>query len=174
MTACDPKVLQEGHRRKNSSAKYPRPGRDAFGSLVMLRGSEHQQRWRNLYARPATLNEALALSPMQLSVMQRNVLPLYRALNPKLQLGFTRMPRFWLRWAFEHLQMFTSVTPGTPGDAQLGTYLPDADFMVSADRNFLRISEKLRPYAPCKIALTKLVAAGKEAVEETVAFLSGG
>jgi len=49
------------------------------------------------------------------------------------------------------------VTPGT-GDAQFGTYLPEADFVLSADRNFIR-------------ALTKLVKGDAEAVEEAIAFI---
>ena len=47
-----------------------------------------------------------------------------------------RMPRFWLRWAFEHLQMFAAVTLGTPGDAQLGTYLPEAEFFLVCGQEF--------------------------------------
>jgi len=58
-----------------------------------------------------------------------------------------RMPRLWLRWAFQYMQMFLKVTAGTPGDAHLGTYLPEADFVVSADRNFIRMADMLRPYS---------------------------
>ena len=82
-----------------------------------------------------------------------------------------RMPRFWLRWAFQYMQMFLKVTAGTPGDAQLGTYLPEADFVVSADRNFIRMTDMLRPYSPCRVALTKLVKGDAEGVEEAIAFL---
>ena len=84
------------------------------------------------------------------------------------------MARFWLRWAFEHLQMFAVVTLGTPGDAQLGTYLPEADFVLSADRNFIRMTEMLRPYAPCRVALTKLLKADSEGAKEAIAFIKCG
>jgi hypothetical protein len=82
-----------------------------------------------------------------------------------------RMPRFWLRWAFEHCQAFQRVTDGTPGDAQLATYLLDADVVVSADKNFLRITDAVRPYAEGSIATTKRVAADKKGVTETLDFL---
>lgn len=71
------------------------------------------------------------------------------------------MPRFWLRWAFEHLRLFHKVTDGTPGDAQLATYLLEADVVVSADKNFLRITDAVRPYARFSMAKTKRVAAEK-------------
>jgi hypothetical protein len=81
------------------------------------------------------------------------------------------MPRFWLRWAFEHLQLFHKVTDGTPGDAQLATYLVEGDIVVSADKNFLRIAEAVRPYAEVPIAKTKRVSADKNGVVETLEFL---
>ena len=82
-----------------------------------------------------------------------------------------RMPRFWLRWAFEHLQLFHNVTDGTPGDAQLATYLLESDVVVSADKNFIRITEAVRPYAEVPIAKTKRVSADKDGVVETLEFL---
>jgi hypothetical protein len=83
----------------------------------------------------------------------------------------SQMPRFWVRWAFEHLQLFHKVTDGTPGDAQLATYLLEADVVVSADKNFLRITDAVRPYAQFSMAKTKLVAADKQGVTETLEFL---
>jgi hypothetical protein len=47
-----------------------------------------------------------------------------------------RMPRCWLRWAFGYMQMFLKVTAGTPGDKQLGTYLPEADFVVRIEISY--------------------------------------
>lgn len=69
------------------------------------------------------------------------------------------------------MQMFMKVTPGTPGDAQLSTYLLEADYVVSADRNFIRMIDMLRPYSPCQVALTKLVKGDSAAVGETIAFI---
>jgi hypothetical protein len=82
-----------------------------------------------------------------------------------------QIPRFWVRWAFEYLQMFYKVSAGTPGDAQLATYLLEADVVVSADKNFLRITDAVRPYAQFPLARTKLVAADKEGVAETLEFV---
>lgn len=55
-----------------------------------------------------------------------------------------RMPRSWLRWALHTLQATRTTSPGTPVDAQIGSYLVDADFFVTADRAFLAITERLR------------------------------
>lgn len=54
-----------------------------------------------------------------------------------------RLPRCWLRWAFEHLQMFRKVSDGTPCDAQLGTYLMTCEHFVSADRIMVSIADKV-------------------------------
>jgi hypothetical protein len=83
----------------------------------------------------------------------------------------SQMPRFWVRWAFEHLQLFQKVTDGTPGDAQLATYLLEADVVVSADKNFLRITDSVRPYAQFSMAKTKLVAGNNRGATETLEFL---
>ena len=82
-----------------------------------------------------------------------------------------RMPRFWLRWGYQYMQMFLKITAGTPGDAQLATYLPETEFVVSADRNFIRMTDMLRPYSPCQIASTHLVKADAGGVIEVIAFL---
>jgi hypothetical protein len=87
------------------------------------------------------------------------------------EIELSRMPRFWLRWAFEHLQLFHKVTAGTPGDVQLATYLLEADVVVSADKNFLRITDAVRPYAQFPLAKTKLVTAELRGVIETLEFV---
>jgi hypothetical protein len=74
----------------------------------------------------------------------------------------------------EHLQLFHKVTDGTPADAQLATYLLEADVVVSADKNFLRITDAVRPYAQFSIAKTKLVAGGESGATETLGFLQAG
>jgi hypothetical protein len=83
----------------------------------------------------------------------------------------SRMPRFWLRWAFEYLQMFQKVTSGTPGDAQLATYLLEADLVISADKNIIRNVEAVRPYAPCSIAKSQLVRADVDGAKATLNLL---
>src|SRR5204863_1534576 len=43
------------------------------------------------------------------------------------------VPRCWLRWAFDCLQVFRKVTDGTPCDTELATYLLEADIVLSSD-----------------------------------------
>jgi len=75
------------------------------------------------------------------------------------------MPRFWLRWAFEYLQMFRKVTPGTPCDTALATYLPEADFVVSADRTFIDLSKRVAAFARFPIAKGQLIESGTKGIE---------
>lgn len=85
--------------------------------------------------------------------------------------GTSAMPRNWLRFVFEYQQRFHRVTAGTPGDAQLGTYLVDADVMFSADKNFVRFAERASAEAPFAVARSVLVPAGAAAVEAVLAAL---
>jgi hypothetical protein len=82
------------------------------------------------------------------------------------------MPRFWLRWAFEHLQGFRKVTDGTPCDAQLATYLPEADLAISADKAFISIANRCCPFAPCRLAHAELIPGGKEGVQSLLKLLN--
>jgi hypothetical protein len=76
-----------------------------------------------------------------------------------------RMPRHWLRSAFEFQQQFHKVTDGTPGDCQLGTYLVDVDLMLSADKNFVRFAERCRREAPFLVGRSVLVPGGQQAID---------
>jgi hypothetical protein len=71
-----------------------------------------------------------------------------------------RMPRMWLRWAFETLSGLVSVSDGTLCDVQLGTYLPSADHFVTADRVLVRIIDKCRRESPVQIAEPQLLPGG--------------
>jgi len=55
-----------------------------------------------------------------------------------------RLPREWIRWARTELRALKKVTPGTPVDNQIATYLPDFDTFVTADRGFVQCVEALR------------------------------
>lgn len=59
----------------------------------------------------------------------------------------TRMPRNWLRRAVALVQHSMKLTRGNPVDAQLASYLPDADIFVTNDRRFARIIDAIRPAA---------------------------
>jgi len=82
------------------------------------------------------------------------------------------MPRFWLRWAIQFLQRFRRVTDGTPCDAQLATYLPEADVVVSADKTFIQIVDKCRPFFPCELPEAVSIPAGPEGVKVLLDQLS--
>jgi hypothetical protein len=82
-----------------------------------------------------------------------------------------RMPRCWLRWAFETTQATRKMTDGTPCDAQLGTYLLACEHFVTADRVLVEVVEKVRPFAPASLGRTWLVAGGSRATGETLGVL---
>lgn len=81
------------------------------------------------------------------------------------------MPRHWLRWAFEFLQRLRRVTDGSPVDTQLGTYMVDADFFVSADKTLIWIASQCRRDAPFKLAEPVKVLAGDSAASEVIRLL---
>ncbi|MDQ7903537.1 hypothetical protein RB614_03290 [Phytohabitans sp. ZYX-F-186] len=76
-----------------------------------------------------------------------------------------RLPREWLRWAMGEVQSLRKVTPGTPVDNQIATYLVDYDYFVTGDRAFAECIEVIRPHAPAQIAATSVSPAGKGAVD---------
>lgn len=80
-------------------------------------------------------------------------------------------PRQWTRGAYEYLQAFHKVTPGTPADSQLSSHLVDVDVVVSADRNFVRFAQKCREDAPFPSAQPHLVSGGARGVGDLLALL---
>jgi hypothetical protein len=59
----------------------------------------------------------------------------------------THMPRAWLRRAVALVQHSMKLGRGNPVDAQLASYLVDADLFVTNDRRYMRILEAIRPSA---------------------------
>lgn len=80
-------------------------------------------------------------------------------------------PRQWLRGAFELLQSYHRVTPGTPVDSQISCHLVDVDAVVSADQNFIKFAQKCRSDAPFASAQAHLLPGGQESVPALVALL---
>lgn len=76
-----------------------------------------------------------------------------------------RMPRHWLRWAFGFKQRLHKVSPGTPGDNQLSSYLTEVDVFLSADKTLIRISEMVRQDAPFRVAEGLVVPAGEPTLD---------
>jgi predicted nucleic acid-binding protein len=64
----------------------------------------------------------------------------------------TEVPREWLRWATRWLQGTRRVTAGTPGDNQLAAYLTEADVLVTGDKAFVDIVDRVRTDAPFMVA----------------------
>jgi hypothetical protein len=69
----------------------------------------------------------------------------------------SHLPREWLRWAFRTLQATRKVSPGTPVDNQIGSYLVDADIFMTADKIFVSIIERIAAEAVVRIATPALV-----------------
>ncbi len=82
-----------------------------------------------------------------------------------------RLPREWLRWAMCEVQALRKVTPGTPVDNQISTYLVDCDVFVTADRGFAECVELLRPHSPVPLTATSVSPAGTAAVDHLLHVL---
>ncbi|MEU5273300.1 hypothetical protein AB0G77_33225 [Streptomyces hygroscopicus] len=61
------------------------------------------------------------------------------------------MPRNWLRWAADTVQMDMKVTDGNPIDVQHVSYLPDCDAFLTADKNFVRVLDRIAEQAPVPV-----------------------
>jgi|EndMetStandDraft_5_1072996.scaffolds.fasta_scaffold14651_3 hypothetical protein len=84
------------------------------------------------------------------------------------------MPRFWIRWAIEYLQMFTKFSSGVGGDSQVASYLIDADVLASADARLIDMVETLRLGASCSVPRTFKSSGGSAAAEDILEALSIG
>ncbi|MFI5840861.1 hypothetical protein ACIA8K_14255 [Catenuloplanes sp. NPDC051500] len=74
----------------------------------------------------------------------------------------SNMPRNWLRWAVNVMQMNSKVTPGNPADEQHSAYLVDCDVYLSADANYVKILNEVRTDAPFSFAEPCLVSGDKD------------
>lgn len=78
----------------------------------------------------------------------------------------SRMPRLWLRSAFEFMQAFYKVTDGTPVDAQIGSYATEVDMIVSGDKRFVEMCRRCRREAPFWLADAETISGGRGGVEQ--------
>jgi hypothetical protein len=83
------------------------------------------------------------------------------------------VPSQWMRGAFEFLATWHKTTPGTPGDCALATSLPDADVVVSADKNLVLFANRCHSEAPFKTAQGTVVKGGEAGVEELFGLIKG-
>jgi hypothetical protein len=89
----------------------------------------------------------------------------------------SEFPLHWLRSAMGDIQAVQKVTPGTPVDNQIGTYLPYVDHFVTGDRRFLTMIENLRDTSPVSLARGHLIRADRPALpqlDEMMASLAKG
>lgn len=84
----------------------------------------------------------------------------------------SNLPRFWLRWAFEFMQMFRKPSDGTPGDSQLASYLGETDLVVSADGQFIDLVQEAGASAPGRVAVGARIAAGSAGITELFDLLA--
>jgi hypothetical protein len=83
-----------------------------------------------------------------------------------------RVPREWVRWAVRLLQSMRKVTPGTPGDNQISTYLLDADVFATADRAFVDIAAMVREAGEFATAKPFLVTSTNDPILDLDAILT--
>ncbi|NEC53097.1 hypothetical protein G3I18_31780 [Actinospica acidiphila] len=86
------------------------------------------------------------------------------------------MPRTWLRWAADTVQMDMKVTDGNPLDVQHASYLPDCEVFLTADKNFVRVLDRIAEQAPVPVGRAYRVAPAAhdgivEAIEATLRTL---
>jgi hypothetical protein len=67
------------------------------------------------------------------------------------------LPRNWLRWAVNLMQLGFKVTPGNPADEQHSAYLLDGDLFLSADARYISLLGKVREDSPFEFAEPRLV-----------------
>ncbi|MFT3804171.1 MAG: hypothetical protein QM766_23535 [Burkholderiaceae bacterium] len=82
--------------------------------------------------------------------------------------------REWIRWAASLRQAMRKVTEGTPGDAQLATYMIDVDYLVTADKVLFEITSRIRQEAPFSTAQPILVKGGNLGVTKLLEHLHSG
>jgi hypothetical protein len=67
------------------------------------------------------------------------------------------LPRSWLRWAFGILRATRKTSPGTPVDNQISSYLVDAGIIITADKVFVSIIQRVAAEELVPIATPILV-----------------
>jgi len=83
-----------------------------------------------------------------------------------------KVPREWIRAAMYFMQSERKVTDGNPTDSAISTHAIDVDLIVSADKNFVAMLNRLQDEAPFRTAHGVLVQAGNAGIEELLQILS--
>ena len=81
------------------------------------------------------------------------------------------LPRQWIRNLMRFTASTRKVSPGSPVDIQISTYLFDCDWFCTGDAVFVECIEKIRAGAPRPLARTRLLPGGESAVGELFRFM---
>jgi hypothetical protein len=82
------------------------------------------------------------------------------------------VPREWIRASVYGMQSERKVTDGNPTDSAIAIHAVDVNLIVSADKNFIAMLNRLQDEAPFKTAHGILVQAGTSGAEELLNLLS--
>lgn len=82
------------------------------------------------------------------------------------------VPREWIRASIYGIQSERKVTDGNPTDSAIAIHAVDVDLIISADRNFVAMLNRIQDEAPFKTANGILIQAGKSGTEELLHMLS--
>lgn len=85
-----------------------------------------------------------------------------------------QLKRQWLRTAMEYQQRWHKPTDGSPTDSMLAAHLIDADYFVTADKNFAKCIDKIHTEAPFGTAKPLKVSGGIVGIEELLQFAARG
>lgn len=76
------------------------------------------------------------------------------------------VPREWIRASVHGMQSERKVTDGNPTDSAIATHAVDVDLIVSADKNFITMLNRIHNEAPFHTAKGYLIRSGKEGMED--------
>jgi hypothetical protein len=72
------------------------------------------------------------------------------------------MAHHWIRWALLVAQLRRRVEPSSVADNQIGSYVLDCDYFVTADKRFAEALHDIVPHSPLRLAQIVLVRASKD------------
>jgi hypothetical protein len=83
------------------------------------------------------------------------------------------VPRQWIRSVIFGMQGERKVTDGNPTDSAISIHAVDVDLIISADKNFISMVNRIQSEAEFKCARAVLIRGGSEGISELFHLLSG-
>ena len=80
------------------------------------------------------------------------------------------LPIEWIRTTLAWVQRTRKVTPGTPGDNQLASYLHQVEVCVTADGPLAEMVDKIAPFAPVPLA-RPIAATGRRRIDRVLEII---